>query len=103
MLSFQNELNLLLQGKGLFVYDMYTNVTSFTRKLKFFSQLRNRQFTHFSILQNQVKYLKCADFKKYDAMFSDLHNEFSRRFEDFQIIYSDLQLVSLPFTFNSHQ
>ena len=101
ILSFQNELNLLLQGKGLFVYDMYTNVTSFTRKLKLFSQqLQNKQLTHFPILQKRVKYLKCADFKKYEAMFSDLHNEFTRRFEDFQIIYSDLQLVSLPFTFN---
>ena len=83
ILSFQNKLNLLLQGKGLFAYDMYANVTSFTRKLKFFSQLQNKQLTHFSILQKRVKYFKCADFKKYEDMFSDLHNEFSRRVEDF--------------------
>ena len=44
--------------------------------------------------------MKCADFKKYEAMFSVLYNEFTRKFEDFEIIYSDLQLISLPFTFN---
>ena len=68
--------------------------------LSFFTTTTNKQLTHFPILQTRVKYLKCADFKKYEAMFSDLHNEFTRRFKDFQIIYSDLQLVSLPFTFN---
>ena len=33
-------------------------------------------------------------------MFCDLHNKFSRIFENFHIISKDLQLVSLPFTFN---
>ena len=33
-------------------------------------------------------------------MFNNLHNEFTRRYEDFYIISKDLQLVSLPFTFN---
>ena len=33
-------------------------------------------------------------------MFSDLHNEFTKIYEDFHIISKVLQLVSLPFTFN---
>ena len=32
MLSYLNEMNLSLQGKGLFIYEMYTNVISFTKK-----------------------------------------------------------------------
>jgi len=53
ILSFKNELNLLLQWKRLFVYDMYTNVTSFTRKLKFFSQqLQNKKVNSFCNIAN---------------------------------------------------
>lgn len=32
-----NELNTKLQGKGLFVHEMYSLVTAFMRKLKFLS------------------------------------------------------------------
>ena len=34
------------------------------------------------------------------SIFSDLHKEFKRRYEDFHIISKVLQLVSFPFTFN---
>lgn len=52
--SYLNELNLSLQGKGLFIYDTYTNTISFTTKLKLFSQqFRKEQLIHFPTLKQR--------------------------------------------------
>ena len=58
-LSYLNELNLSLQGKGLFIYDMYTNVISFTTKLKLFSlQYQKKLLIHFPTLKQRENNLK---------------------------------------------
>ena len=41
--------------------------------------------------------------EKYETMFTDLHNEFTRRYEDFHKISKVLQLVSFSFTFTCVQ
>ncbi|KAF2893812.1 hypothetical protein ILUMI_12362 [Ignelater luminosus] len=101
LLGFLNDLNLKLQGQGLFVYNMYTSVTSFMTKLKLFSkQIMEQQLSHFPTLQKRKEHLELADFIRYGNTITDLHNEFSRRFEDLKKIENDLKLVSLPFSFN---
>ena len=67
--------------------------------LSFFTTTTKQTVNSFFNISKTSKILEMCCFKKYEAIFSDLHNEFTRRFKDFQIIYSDLQLVSLPFTF----
>ena len=59
-----NELNLSLQGKGLFIYDMYTNVISFKTKLKLFSQQFQKKFLiHFPTLKQRENNLQNSDYK----------------------------------------
>lgn len=59
MFLHQNELHLLLQGKGLFIFDMYTSITSFTNKVTLFlQQFQNKQLIHFPILQKREKRLE---------------------------------------------
>lgn len=101
LLTYLNNLDLKLQGQGLFAFDTYTNVTSFMAKLQLFSkQFMEQQLLHFPTLQRRSEHLKSEDFIKYGNTVTDLHNEFSRRFEDFKKIQEDLELVSLPFSFN---
>lgn len=101
LLEFLDDLNLKLQDQRLFVYDMYTSVTSFMRKLKLFSkQFMEQQLLHFPTLQIRNKHLHSADFIRYGNTTTDLYNEFSSRFEDFKKIQKDLELLSLPFSFN---
>ena len=73
ILSYLNELKLSLQGKGLFTYDMYTNV----------------------IRENN---LKISDYRKYET--NNLFKEFSTKFKDFS---NDLLLVSLTICFQCRQ
>ena len=52
--SHMNELNVKLQGKDQFVYEMYTNIKSFKSKLTLFSrQISNKSFAHFPTLATQ--------------------------------------------------
>ena len=80
---------------------MYTNVISFTKKLKLFSQqFQTKLLIHFPTLKQRENNLKNSDYKKYETITNDLFKEFSTRFKDFQKMSNDLSLVSLPFSFN---
>ena len=95
ILSHMNELNVKLQGKDLFVHDMYKHVKAFISKLTLFSrQIANKTFAHFPTLAMQEEAPRNA--KKYCKSLEDLHGEFSRRFSDFEKIEPSLQLVSCP-------
>ncbi|XP_014670819.1 PREDICTED: general transcription factor II-I repeat domain-containing protein 2-like [Priapulus caudatus] len=95
ILSHMNELNVKLQGKDLFVHDMYTHVKAFISKLTLFSrQIANKSFAHFPTLAMQEEAPRNA--KKYSKSLEDLHGEFCRRFSDFEKIEQSLQLVSCP-------
>ncbi|XP_063802305.1 general transcription factor II-I repeat domain-containing protein 2B-like [Pseudophryne corroboree] len=99
VMGHMNELNLRLQGKGLFAHDLHFSVKSFMTKLLLFSRhLRNKQFTHFCTL-HQVA-VSDENLEKYASSVLDLHGEFSWRFNDFKTIEKDLSLVSSPFTFD---
>ncbi|XP_067943097.1 general transcription factor II-I repeat domain-containing protein 2B-like [Watersipora subatra] len=90
-----NELNMKLQGKDQFVQDMYTNVKAFKSKLVLFSrQILNKSFTHFPTLATLKE--ACVKVKKYSESLDALHEEFCRRFSDFEKIDKSLQLVACP-------
>ena len=82
ILTHMNELNAKLQGKNLFVHEMYTNVKAFKCKLNLFSeQMLNNFFVHFPTLLTIKEARKHAN--KHSKLLVDLHHEFCRRFLDF--------------------
>ncbi|XP_069584553.1 general transcription factor II-I repeat domain-containing protein 2B-like [Ranitomeya imitator] len=95
--TLMNELNTKLQGKGLFAHEMFSLVTAFMRKLKFLSsQLKINIITHMPTLKEVTPSADHLD--KYSSMFAALHDEFSRRFEDFKAVESEMHMASSPFT-----
>nr|XP_023956744.1 general transcription factor II-I repeat domain-containing protein 2A-like [Chrysemys picta bellii] len=95
ILAHLNELNVKLQGKNVFVHELYSNVTAFKVKLVLFSkQIKDKVFAPFPTL----KYLEVSpkQTEKYSKTLSDLHEEFSRQFSDFEKIERTLELVSYP-------
>ncbi|XP_058846468.1 general transcription factor II-I repeat domain-containing protein 2A-like [Acipenser ruthenus] len=94
-----NELNVKLQGKDVFVHELYSNVKAFKVKLILFSkQMKSKLFAHFPTLKCLEVSSERAD--RYSNILSDLHGEFSRRFSDFEKIEKTLELVSCPLSFD---
>ncbi|KAM4043630.1 general transcription factor II-I repeat domain-containing protein 2B-like [Anomaloglossus baeobatrachus] len=95
--TLMNELNTKLQGKGLFAHEMFSLVTAFMRKLKFLSsQLKGKILTHMPTLKEVTPSADHLD--KYSSMFAALHDEFSRRFDDFKAVEREMHMISSPFT-----
>jgi hAT family C-terminal dimerisation region len=92
-----NELNLKLQGKGVFAHELYAEVKSFQVKLMLFSkQLKEHNYSHFPTLQLQTIATQSAE--KYSNQLSHLKEEFARRFADFKSLEKDFALLTVPFT-----
>lgn len=95
--TLMNELNTKLQAKGLFAHEMFSLVTAFMTKLNFLSsQLKGKILTHMPTLKEVT--LSADHLDKYSSMFAALHDEFSRRFEDFKAVESEMHMISSPFT-----
>jgi len=85
-----NELNAKLQGNDIFAHEMYLHVKSLQMKLSFFSgQGGNNRFCH-----NTSSKLAA----KYKVQLNSLAVEFDRRFQDFQNLESQFNILSSPFT-----
>ena len=98
--AFLNELNTKLQGKDLFVHEMYSLVKAFMRKLQLLSsQLQDNTLTHMQTL-TEVK-PSAGHLGRFSCMLQDLHVEFSRRFADFKRIEDEMHLVSSPIACNA--
>uniref|UniRef100_A0A0L8FJV2 HAT C-terminal dimerisation domain-containing protein n=1 Tax=Octopus bimaculoides TaxID=37653 RepID=A0A0L8FJV2_OCTBM len=80
-----NEWNVTLQGKGLFVHEMFRHVRSFKIKVGLFARLA----------ENRVP--ASVSSKIRDHLLS-LEDEVTRRFQDFKKIEPDLNLLPYPFT-----
>ena len=96
--ALMNKLNTKLQCKGLFVHEMYSAVKAFIRKLqRLSSQVKDNVLTHLP----KLKEAKRPDdhFQQYSSMLEALHSEFSRRFQDFKTLESEMHMVSSPFNF----
>uniref|UniRef100_A0A8C8RDR1 HAT C-terminal dimerisation domain-containing protein n=1 Tax=Pelusios castaneus TaxID=367368 RepID=A0A8C8RDR1_9SAUR len=74
--------------------DLYDRV-AFKSKLTFFSrQISKKNFSHFPTLATQKEAIQNVN--KYSKSLNDLHEEFCRRFSDFEKIEKSLQLVACP-------
>jgi len=92
-----NELNVTLQGKGLFAHEMWKHVKSFKAKLGLFArQAGEGKFCHFPLLGKQ-KVPESVSAKIRDHLQS-LEDEVTRRFQDFKIIEPKFNLLSYPIT-----
>ncbi|KAM3836157.1 general transcription factor II-I repeat domain-containing protein 2A-like [Diretmus argenteus] len=95
--ALMNELNVKLQCKGLFVHEMYSAVTAFMRKLQLLSsQVKDNILTHLPTLKEATR--SADHLHKYSSKLKALHGEFSRRFQDFKTLESEMHMVSSPFT-----
>lgn len=94
-----NEVNVTLQGKGIFAHDLYVAVKSFETKLGLLSvQLHRNNFTHFPHLQMQNVTRATAD--KYSKQTASLKEEFARRFVEFRNLEEQFNLLTCPFNAN---
>ena len=76
-----NELNVKVQGNGLFAHEMYVHVKSFQMKLSLFiRQAGNNRFCHFPLLKEENISGELA--AKYKVQLDTLAIEFGRRFQD---------------------
>ncbi|XP_034547514.1 general transcription factor II-I repeat domain-containing protein 2-like [Notolabrus celidotus] len=99
VMSHLNDLNLKLQGKNMFVHELYSFMQAFKAKLTPFSQqMTNKCFTHFPTLDTMD--VPLCQSNSYSITLTDLHSEFNRRFSDFAKIEHELDLVSSPFSFD---
>ncbi len=99
-----NDLNLRLQGKDVFVHELYSNVKAFKAKLVLFSrQISSRDFSHFPTLTGVSTPITQSRIERYSSTLINLHAEFCRRFTDFAKIESELELVSCPLSFDSEK
>lgn len=91
-----NELNMKLQGKGVFAHNLYLEVKYFIAKLKLFAkQLNEQNFFHFPLLKTRAVTKVLSD--KYSSQLMALKEEFIRRFADFKAIEGQFDLLSSPF------
>ena len=89
-----NELNIKLQGKGVFAHELFVEIVSFQVKPGFFStQLSAYNFVHFPVLQTQTVPQGCSE--KYSEQVSTLKAEFGRRFADFKSMKDQFNLLFL--------
>ena len=92
-----NELNVKLQGNGIFAHEMYVHVKSFQMKLSLFSrQAGNNRFCHFPLLKEANILGELA--AKYKVQLDTLVLEFDRRFQDFKNLEPQFNMLSSPFT-----
>uniref|UniRef100_A0A8C5LJG6 SPIN-DOC-like zinc-finger domain-containing protein n=1 Tax=Leptobrachium leishanense TaxID=445787 RepID=A0A8C5LJG6_9ANUR len=95
--ALMNELNTKLQCKGLFVHEMYSLVKAFMRKLQFLSsQMEDNILTHLPTLKESRP--SAVHLRRYSSMLGALHGEFSRRFQDFKTVESEMHMISSPFS-----
>lgn len=94
--ALMNALNVKLQCKGLFVHEMYSAVKAFMRKLQLLSsQVEENILTHLPTLKEATR--SADHLHKYSSMLEVLHGEFSRGFQGFKTVESEMQMVSSPF------
>lgn len=90
-----NELNVKLQGKGVFAHELYSDIKAFQVKLALFSrQVKQNTLTHFPTLES-VANMETTD--KYVDIITALDTEFARRFGDFKKLSPQFDILAAPF------
>ncbi len=76
---------------------MYSTVKAFMRKLQLLSsQMKDNILTHLPTLKEATP--SADHLRRYSFMLEALLGEFSRRFQDFKTVESEIHMVSSPFT-----
>ena len=92
-----NELNVKLQGNGLFAHEIYVYVKSFQTKLSLISrQAGENRFCHFPLLKQKTVSCKMAD--KCKAQLDAFAMEFERRFQDDKNLEPLFNILSSQFS-----
>ncbi|XP_049947909.1 general transcription factor II-I repeat domain-containing protein 2A-like [Schistocerca serialis cubense] len=92
-----NELNVTLQGKGLFPHEMWTHIKAFKTKLGLFArQANDGKFCHFPLLGKQK--VPGSDSAKIRDYLQSLEAEFTTRFQDFKKIEPQFHVLLYPIT-----
>jgi len=96
-----NEVNLKLQGKNKFIWDLARTVTEFMRKLQVFKeQIKENDFSFFPSLKEIES--KINDTAPYVEFIDGLIREFDSRFQDFKKYGLAFQFIKNPFTFDKN-
>lgn len=78
------------------MHEMYSAVKAFMRKLQLLSsQVKDNILTHLPTLKEAKR--PGDHLQKYSTILEALHAEFSRRFQDFKTLESEMYMVSSPF------
>ena len=97
-----NELNLKLQGKNKTVSHLMSDVNAFRSKLRLLKiGLEKSDLTHFATCRKLVEDFELTehpDFSKFSVDISDIMDQFSTRFQDFQKLEESLLLFTNPLT-----
>ncbi|XP_076330791.1 general transcription factor II-I repeat domain-containing protein 2-like [Tachypleus tridentatus] len=95
-----NDLNLKLQGQNQMVSNLIGNINGFRNKLRIFNVcLEKNDLTHFPSCQHLIEQFKDdepLDFSEFYVNIEDIIDEFSARFEEFEMFKSSIKL------FNNH-
>ena len=84
----------------MFAYQLLQTVKAFRLKLLLFSrQIAKQDTTHFPLLGSLGK-LTASQSDKYFGLLRNLHEEFCRRFKDFDRIDKSFELLCSPSTFD---
>ncbi|KAL4706751.1 hypothetical protein ACJJTC_014506 [Scirpophaga incertulas] len=89
-----NDLNLKLQGKGKLVWELMSEVKSFTRKLYLFINDVGSERLHFPNLNKIISSDSEIDVGQYKTFITDLKSEFENRFADFKKIENVVEILS---------
>ena len=93
-----NNLNKELVENNKYVFDMFSCITAFQRKLRPWGvQIQNGNYSHFPNLQKQETEIKPVNFV---SAIQDLRQEFSSRCVDFRQYANAFELFGTPFQTN---
>ena len=85
--------------RALFVHKMYSAVKAFMRKLQLLSsQVKDNILTHLPTLKEAKR--PGDHLQKYSTTLKAVHAEFSRQFQGFKTLKSEMHMVSFPFNCN---
>lgn len=93
-----NLLNLKLQGKGLLVSDLFSEVRSFSNKIGIWCEDILDERLHFPNLKSICDETDFIDIKPFESFLNDLKLEFETRFSDFGKIRNVVQILNECFS-----
>ncbi|KAI6648549.1 General transcription factor II-I repeat domain-containing protein 2A-like [Oopsacas minuta] len=94
--KYLTDLNLTLQGRKQFVYNLHEHVKTFINKLQLFhQQFILKKVIHFSTLSSRKS--EAVNHNKYCALINSLIDGFKLRFSDFSDKFDEMELFADPF------